>query len=75
MEKDIEYKFLKSIYLCFIDIQFCHQIQIFGFDNPYQERPGAMPFDKRGRINGEEHYSSLSFSGNIEANSSSISIP
>ena len=50
MEKDIGYKLLKLIYLCFIDIQFCYQIQIFGFDNPYQERPGAMPPDKRGGI-------------------------
>lgn len=39
MEKDIGYKLLKLIYLCFIDIQFSHQIQIFGFIDPYKERP------------------------------------
>lgn len=32
MEKDIGYKFLKSINLCFIYIQFFHQILIFGFN-------------------------------------------
>ena len=31
MEKDIGYKLIKSINLCFIYIQFFQQIQIFGF--------------------------------------------
>lgn len=37
MEKDIGYKFLKSINLCFIYIQFCYQIRILGFDGAYQK--------------------------------------
>ena len=42
MEKDIGYKFLKSINLCFIYIQFFHQIRIFGFNGAYQKRSGAV---------------------------------
>ena len=42
MEKDIGYKLIKSINLCFIYIQFFHQIQIFGFDGAYQKRSGAV---------------------------------
>lgn len=42
MEKDIGYKFLKSINLCFIYIQFFHQIRILGFDGAYQKRSGAV---------------------------------
>ena len=42
MEKDIGYKFLKSINLCFIYIQFFHQIRIFGFTGAYQKRSGAV---------------------------------
>ena len=37
MEKDIGYKLIKSINLCFIYIQFFHQIQIFGFDGTDHE--------------------------------------
>lgn len=42
MEKDIGYKFLKSINLCFIYIQFFHQIRILGFDGTHQKRPRAV---------------------------------
>lgn len=42
MEKDIVYKLIKSINLCFIYIQFFHQIQIFGFNGTHQERSGTM---------------------------------
>ena len=38
MEKDIGYKLIKSINLCFIYIQFFHQIQIFGFNGTNKER-------------------------------------
>lgn len=40
MEKDIGYKFLKSINLCFIYIQFFHQILIFGFNGADEQRTG-----------------------------------
>ena len=50
MEKDIGYKLLKSINLCFIYIQYFFQIQIFGFERTNQERSGFAASDtERGR--------------------------
>ncbi len=47
MEKDIGYNFLKSIHLCFIDIQFFYQIQTFGFDKENKKWSQIKTSDKK----------------------------